>query len=261
MLTPFGELYRHRRLLAVTTLDSVKKRYLGTTFGMVWLVLFPLLFLSVYGGVFAFVLKVRLAHQSTFEYILMLFAGLIPFLAFSEMLSSSVSSVNSNRSLIKNTMFPLELIPVQDVLASTFRMLFSLLLLFAALWCSGFFFWQQILVIPIIILQMVFSCGIAWIFGALAVGFRDLTQLVGIITLVLMLGSPIGYTKEMIPQKMLVFMYFNPLYYLITLYRGVLLEQKIFWPELAAFTGIAFVFFYLGYTLFRRLKGAVFEYV
>ncbi|MCL2123927.1 MAG: ABC transporter permease [Desulfovibrionaceae bacterium] len=261
MLAPFSCLYRNRRLLASTTLNAIRSRYTGTAFGTLWLVLFPLLFLAVYGTVFAFVLKVRLAHQTTFEYIMMVFAGLIPFLAFSEMLGATTNSVITNRSLIKNTLFPLELIPAQEVFTTTFRMLISFGLLLGVLWFNGIISWRQILIVPVIALQVLFSCGLAWIFGAVAVGFRDLSQLIGILNLILMLASPIGYTKDMIPPKMMLFMYLNPLYYLIMLYRGLLFENTVLWTELGIFSLISFVMFYLGHHLFVRLKGAMLEYV
>ena len=261
LITPFSYLYRSRRMLCALTLTTLRTKYLGTTFGLVWVFLYPLFFLGIYGSVFAFILKVRLAHQTTGEYILMLFAGLVPFLGFSEMLSLSTVSVTSNRRLIKNTLFPLELIPVQAVFVSAVGNLVGLLMLICALLFNAGYSPLQLLIIPVLCLQLLFFCGVAWFFGSLAVGFRDLTQLIGIFILLLMLGTPIGYNKDMIPERFLPLMYCNPLYHLTELYRGFLLEGRIPWLELYTFTGIALVFFYGGYYFFQRLKGAILEYV
>ena len=261
LISPFCNLYRSRRLLCALTLTTLRAKYLGTAFGLIWIFLYPLLFLGIYGSVFAFILKVRLAHQTTSEYILMLFAGLIPFLGFSEMLSQSTNSVTVNRGLIKNTLFPLELIPVQAVLASAVGNLMGLLLLFCALLFSGCCSPFQLLILPVLGLQLLFFCGVAWVFGAAAVGFRDLSQLTGIFTLLLMLGTPIGYTKEMIPERLLAIMFCNPLYHLVELYRGILLDGRVPWLELYIFSGLALFFFYAGYCFFQRLKGAILEYV
>lgn len=79
----------------------------------------------------------------------MIFAGLIPFLGFSEGLGLGVGSVVANKTLIKNTLFPIELIPVKGVLVGSLTMLMGLLLLQGTLWARGTVHPSQML-IPLI---------------------------------------------------------------------------------------------------------------
>src|SRR5215469_12231686 len=102
LMSPARLFFRHRHILYATTLVEIRSRYIGTLFGLAWAVLYPFLFLGLYGIVYGLILQIRLERYTPFEYILIMFAGLIPFIGFSESLSASANSVSGNKSLIKN---------------------------------------------------------------------------------------------------------------------------------------------------------------
>lgn len=261
MLGALRLLFRSRRILYATTLVEIRSRYVGTAFGLSWAILYPFLFLGLYASVYALILQVRLKLYTPIEYIIIIFSGLIPFIGFSEVLGISVSSVVSNKHLIKNTMFPIELVPVKSVFASSVSMTVGLIGLLLALWSRGAFHLTQILIVPLLLLQLVFSIGVGWILSSLNVFFRDTAQAIGIFVLFLMIVSPIGYTRDMIPHQLLALAYANPLFYIIELYRQVLIFGVVsprFW---LAFAAIAVGSFWLGYEMFRRLKPVFAEYV
>jgi len=254
-------LFRCRRVLYATTVVEIRSRYIGTTFGLSWAILYPFLFLGLYASVYALILQVRLEQSTPFEYILIIFSGLIPFIGFSEVLSSSVSSVVGNKHLIKNTMFPIELVPVRSVIAGSLSMTVGLAALLLALWGNGDFHITQILVIPLLFTQLIFSIGVGWILSAINVFLRDTAQAIGILVLFLMIVSPIGYTRDMIPHQLLALAYVNPLFYIIELYRQVLIFGVVSPSWWLAFIILACATFWLGYEMFRRLKPVFAEYV
>jgi lipopolysaccharide transport system permease protein len=261
MISALRLLFRSRRVLYATTIVEIRSRYVGTAVGLSWAILYPFLFLGLYASVYALILQVQLEKYTPFEYILMIFGGLIPFIGFSEVLGSSVSSVVSNKHLIKNTMFPIELVPVKSVVSSSLSMTVGIAGLLLALWGHGDFHVTQILIIPLLLLQMIFAVGVGWILSAINVFLRDTAQAIGILVLFLMIVSPIGYTREMIPRQLLALAYLNPLFYVIELYRQVLIFGVFsvrFW---AFFTVIALATFWIGYEMFRRLKPVFAEYV
>lgn len=260
-MAPLRLLFRCRRILYATTLVEIRSRYIGTLFGLGWAILYPFLFLGLYAVVYALILQVRLERYSSIDYILLIFAGLIPFIGFSEALAASVSSVSGNKQLIKNTMFPIELVPVKAVLASSLSMAIGLCGLMLALWASDEFHPTQLLIVPLIVLQLAFSIGMGWLLSALNVFFRDVAQSIGIIVLFLMIASPIGYTREMIPHALLPLAWVNPLFYVIELYRQVLIFGQVSLHFWLAFLTIAVTTFWLGYDVFRRLKPVFAEYV
>lgn len=261
MSSPIKLIYDYRHTLYATTLNDVRGRYIGSTLGLAWMVLYPFLFLSIYAVVFTVILRVRLEQYTSIDYVLMIFAGLIPFIGFSEALGASTSAVISNKGLLRNTMFPIDLIPVKAVLGASVTMSVGLVGLVLSLWISGRFFWVQFLIIPIFLLQLIFSIGVGWLISALTVFFRDLVHIIGVVIMFLMLVSPIGYTREMIPPGMKPLMAVNPLYYMIDVYRGVLFFGEVPVSSLLMLTVLAFGFYLLGFFFFNRLKPVFGEYV
>lgn len=254
-------LFHHRRILWATTLHDIRGRYAGTAIGLAWAVLYPLLLLGLYAVVYTMIFKIRLATVTTFDYVLMIFAGLIPFLGFSEGLGLGVGSVVANKTLIKNTLFPIELIPVKGVLVGSLTMLMGLLLLQGTLWARGTVHPSQMLIPLIFIIQLLFTIGFIWLLSSLNVFFQDLNQMIPVILLFLMLVSPIAYTSDMIPKKLMLLMYPNPLYYLIMIYRECMIVGRIPVGLLLVFLMISSGIFCLGYYVFSHLKGVFADYV
>ncbi|GCL72386.1 hypothetical protein PN4B1_22960 [Paenibacillus naphthalenovorans] len=111
-------------------------------------------------------------------------------------------------------------------------------------------------------LQLLFVVGLIWIISALNVFIRDIGQIIPVVILLLMMVSPIGYTKEMIPEKMLPYMQFNPLYFMVEMYREPLIMNKL--PDvhtIIVFSIVSFCTFVLGFIFFRRLKEVFADYV
>ena len=260
-MKPLFILWLHRRILWATTLTDIRSRYKGTVFGLVWTVLYPILFLGLYAVVYTMIFRIRVEAFSTTDYVLLIFCGLVPFLGFSEALGTGVSSVLSNKGLVKNTLFPIELIPVKAVLASSVTMIVGLLLLLAALWARGIVHSTQLLIPIILVLQLLFTIGVIWLFSAVNVFIQDLGQVVAILILFLMLVSPIAYTHDMIPPELLPFMYPNPLYYLIMLYRDALFLGVVNLELLGDFTLISVGMLLAGGFVFTRLKPLFADYV
>jgi lipopolysaccharide transport system permease protein len=261
MIEPLTLIYRHRHTLYATTLNEIRARYVGSVLGAAWAILYPFLFLGLYASIYTFVFRVRLANHTSFDYVLMIFAGLIPFIGFSEALASSTQAVISNKGLIKNTMFPIELLPIKSVCSSSVSMFVGFIGLLIAYVFTGQASLLDILIIPVFLLQILFSVGVAWIVSALTVFFRDLATMMTVIIQFLMLVSPIGYTRDMIPRGLLPMVYPNPLFYIIEVYRQILFFHVIPWKFLGVFAFFSCLTFWLGYTIFSRLKPVFGEYV
>ena len=254
-------IWHFKNLLWATTVSDIRKRYTGTLLGMFWMVFYPILFLAMYAVVYTLILRIRVQHYSTFHYVLLIFAGLIPFLGFSEALGSGVSCVTENKNLIKNTLFPIELIPVKSVFVSSLTMCVGLIILLMVLWPMRVVYMTQLMIPVLLLLQLIFTIGVIWILSALNVFFQDVNQVIGLFILLLMLVSPIGYTMDMIPHKLMPLMYVNPLFYLIMLYRESIMQGTVPVSLLLVFTVMSFTMFFLGFALFSRLKGVFSDYV
>jgi lipopolysaccharide transport system permease protein len=254
-------VWLERNVLLATTLVDIRTRFAGTLFGLAWTVLFPILFLGLYAVVYIMIFRVRAAGYDTVEYILLIFCGLIPFIGFADALGAGVSSVVSNKALIRNTIFPIELIPVKVVLTSSVTMVVGLCVLLCVLWSRGIAHYTQLLIPVILVLQLIFTAGLICLLSAVNVFVPDLGHTISIVILLLMLISPIGYTEEMVPPELRAFMLPNPLYYLIMLYRDAAFLGVIRPSLLASFSLITLVSWTVGTTVFRRLKPLFADYV
>lgn len=255
-------MFAHRKMLANITVDDIRQRYAGSMLGGLWILLNPLLFLSAYFLVYISIFKIRLEGISTFDYVLIIFSGLIPWFGFAESVGLSVNTVTSNSSLIKNTLFPIELFPLKVVLSSMITQLVGLVLLLIVLAIRNQLGWYILFLPIVLILQILFTTGIAWMLASLNVFFRDLGQIIQVILILLMLVSPIAYTTSMLTEDLLFFMKFNPMYYMIGLYRDIIIYNRL--PELGVvltFVILSFLFFFIGYFIFTRLKVVFADYV
>jgi lipopolysaccharide transport system permease protein len=259
---PLSLIFRHRRMLAVVCGNELKARHAGTLLGIVWLFVYPALFLATYATVYMLVLKVRLAMFTGPEYLMLMFTGLVPFLNFAECLSAGTVSVSSNPQLMKNTLFPVALLPVKIVVCAQVVQVVGFAMLSVFLAASGKLGVNFGWVFVIWTFQAMISVGIVWILASVNVFFRDLGQIMGLVILLLMMVSPIGYTEEMIPAALRPILTLNPLYYIILCYQRVMLfnqppPPQLLWPFVCAST----VIFFAGYKLFATLKRAFVENV
>ena len=261
MFKPFIELYKHRKIIYTTTLHDLKSKNAGSILGVFWLVLYPIIFLGMYAFVYLMVFKIRLHIMSPIEYVLLIFCGLIPFLSFSEALGRGVNAVTSNSNLIKNTLFPIEFVPVNIVLSSQVLLLVGFSLLFVVMIYLHKIGWSYLFLPYIIILQILFTIGIVWFISAINVFFKDLGQIISIIILMLMMISPIAYTEDMIPESLRIVLYINPLYYMIILYQKIFMFDTIDYKLLFVFSIISLVHFIGGYYFFTKLKGVFNDYI
>ncbi len=261
MFKPFIEIYKNKNIIWSTTVHDIKTKYAGSILGYIWLVLYPLLFLGLYAVIYLMVYKIKLKMLSPYEYVLLIFCGLIPFLNFADSLGRGITAVTANANLIKNTLFPIEFIPINIVISSQIVQLVGFFILSIILLSLRKLGWTYFYLFPVWIEQILFTIGIVWFLSAINVFFRDLGQVISIIILMLMMISPIAYTEKMIPGKLRSTLYFNPLYYLILLYQKILLFNTIDIKLFIIFSIFSLLHFILGYHFFIRVKGVFSDYV
>lgn len=253
--SPFSLFWKHKHILWQTTKSDIRSRFAGSILGLGWLVLFPILLLGAYAFVYIYVFKVKFGLFNSNEYVALIFCGLVPFIGFSEALGTGVPSVNANASLIKNTLFPIEFIPVKAVLTSQCTQVAGMIMLIGVLAIMHKLTFWAFMVIPIWVLQIMFTVGLMWVLSSLNVYFRDLQNVTAVLVLILMMVSPIAYTADMVPAELRPFLSINPLYYLITCYQDALMVGQF--PRsnsLHVLAVLGFGFFIFGFWFFTKLK-------
>ena len=248
-------LWNKKKILFLTTIIELKKRYAGSVLGMGWILFYPAILLGMYMFIYQVVFRVKVTGiDSPFEYSLFVLSGIIPYLGFAEVLNSSVLALSQNRHLISNVTVPMEVIPVRIVCGALVTQCIGLLILMSMLLFVGnkiSIYWAFL---PLMLLiQFFFLAGLAFIFSALGVLLRDLAQVMAILTLFLLFVSPVGYTKEMVPENLRLFLYFNPLWYIVESFRQPLLYGQL--PDctmLGIYILAATIFFCVGGFVFKK---------
>lgn len=252
---PFALLWKHRLLLVQTTWRDLRSRYIGSVLGFAWLFLYPLLFLGTYALMYVFVFRIRFADYSSMDYIAHIFCGLIPFLGFSESIGTGVRSITDNPNLIKNTLFPIEMIPVKAVLVSQTTQFVGTGLLLILLAILGRLSKWALLLPVIWFFQLLFTTGLVWFLSSLNVILRDIQNTISVAMMILMMVSPIAYTTDMLPDNLRHLLGLNPLFYFIISYQRTLMSGEA--PGGTVF-GIVIILglgvFFLGFSFFMRMK-------
>ena len=259
----FHMLFRHRRLIWNLTLLDFRLRYAGSRLGLVWLLLAPLLMLGAYLLLFGGILRVRPDQSSTgVEYGLLIACGLLPWIGFSEGVTRGTASVLAQRNLIKSQVFPMELFPVSAVCAGLIGQLCGTLLLLVLLALRGML-GPNLAILPfLLILQALFTVGLVWFLSCVNIIYRDTSQVVVLLMVLLMFVSPIAYTQEMAPAGLKLVVELNPISYLIEGYRNALLYNQF--PNvrgLVVFGGLALLVLLAGYRYFMHLRRVLPDYV
>jgi lipopolysaccharide transport system permease protein len=224
-------LWRQRDLWWQLSQRDVQERYRGSMLGWSWSLITPLLMLAVYTFVFSQVFKARwgdLQENGPLVFAINLFAGLIVFNLFAETATRSPTLMLTNSNLVTKVIFPLEILPAVAVAAAVFHALTSLVVLVGfqivngALASSGLAVPATLLWLPFVWLPLVSSClALGWLLSALGVYLRDLGQVIGVATNLLMFMSAVFYPLSALPPQWQPFLQLNPLVLVIEQSRRV----------------------------------------
>jgi lipopolysaccharide transport system permease protein len=252
--------YRHGVLEGV--LHDVRQRYIGSVFGSLWAVLFPILQLSIYAGLYSFIFKVRPSGLTEMGYVILVFSGLVPLMAFNEALTAATSSLTANKNLLLNTVFPAELIPLRAAIAAQVTSLIGLIITLLVGFALGRTGWQAVLLVPVFwVLLLMFTLGIGWMLSLLSLVARDIQYGLGLVTMLLFVLSPFAYTPEMVPSALKPLIYLNPLSYFVLTFQQLICYGS--WPEPIASCGAVILglgSFFIGFSVFLRTKYVFFDY-
>lgn len=250
----FTSLWRHRRLIYALTKREVLGRYRGSALGFLWSFFNPLLMLAVYTFVFSVVFQARwdIGSASKTDFALLLFVGLIFYNLFAESAIRAPSLILSNVNYVKKVVFPLQILPVVNLLSVLVHAIVSLLV-----WLFAFVIFvgvpqPTVFLLPLLLLPfLMFLVGLGWMLSSLGVFLRDVSQIIGLIATALMFISPIFYPISAFPKNFQYILHINPLTIVIEQARQILfwgeipdfLMLGIYWAATLIIAWIGFLFF------------------
>lgn len=252
-------LWRYRQLTYQFTQRQVLARYRGSYLGVVWSFITPLAMLLIYTFVFSVVFQARWEqHSSTShaEFALTLFAGLIAFNIFNEVIIAAPQCIISQPNLVKRVIFPLEILPVSLLGSALVNSAMSLVILLLGLMSLRQPPSWTIIFLPLIYLPLsLLTLGLGWFLAALGVFIRDITPILAVIMQMLFFLTPIFYPVSALPPHLQWVLYLNPLTFIVNHFRRVILwGQPPDWGEWLVITLFALGVWGVGFGWFMRSK-------
>lgn len=255
----FTSLWRNRRLILQMTWREVIGRYRGSIMGLAWSFLNPLLMLIVYTFVFSVVFKARWGigdEESRTDFAIILFTGMIVFNLFSEIVNRAPGMIVSNPNYVKKVIFPLEILAWVALGAVLFHNSVSLIVLLLVQIILNHSLPWTIVFFPLVLLPLIFtSLGVAWFLAALGVFVRDVGQITGVFTTILMFLSAVFYPLSALPENYQAFLKLNPLALIIAESRKVLILGILpDWSSLGIALLVGFAIAVVGFWWFQKMR-------
>jgi len=255
----FTSFWRNRLLILQMTRRDVVGRYRGSIMGLAWSFFNPLLMLATYTFVFSVVFRARWGvsgEESRADFAIILFVGMIVYGLFAECVNRAPGIIISNVNYVKKVVFPLEILPWVALGSAIFYSLVSaVVLLLAQLIINQTLPWTSVF-FPLVMLPLVFAAmGFGWFLAALGVFLRDIGQITGIFTTVVMFVSPVFYPVTALPKEYQGLLRLNPLTLIIeesrkVLVFGILPEWRSLFVALVLGLSIASI----GFWWFQRTR-------
>ena len=254
---PLWELPARADLIFSFAKRDLLGRYKGSALGIAWAVLTPVVMIAIFTFIFAGIFGARFgAGDSHWDYALYLFCGLLPWTMFQETVQQSSNTIVANANLVKRVVFPLETLPAAQAFAALGNQLFATVALLIATFVIRqnlqlTALWLPVLLIP----QLLFALGAAWLIASLGVFMRDIAQGITLLLMAWMYLTPIIYPELIVPERFRWFIGINPFTSLVRSYRRIFLDGYApDWRGLLYFSLIALVVFVFGYWWFARTR-------
>jgi len=261
-------------LLMNLTLRDLRSKYKRSVLGWTWSVLNPLVAVVVYSAVFSIFLRIEpsVGDPSGLDsYAVFLLVTLLPWQFHVTSLTEANRSITANSSLITKIFFPRWVLPTSAVLARFLTLIVEMLvlLILIALWEGHNAFKWIPVVAALMILQLLFTIGLALMISAANVYFRDIQHFLMVALQPWMFLTPILYPLNLVPadKEFLGISYrtlyqLNPMVSWAKAYRNVLYDLRF--PSLERWLAIlsaTFVVLYIGFKVFNRLEPRMAEEV
>ena len=257
-LDPFASAWQKRKLLRELSRREIHTTFNGSILGVGWLVLLPLLQLSVYATVFGGILGLRGNDNGNgMAFVSELFTGLIVFHAFSESVSRASRLVVSRPNYVTKVAFPLDLLPWPVVsLAAVHAAISTALLIVVHVLFVDVPAWTVVLVPLVLVPVLLLGLGVSWVLSSLGVYVRDVNDIVRVALQLLFFLSPIVWPLSRVEDPTArVLLQCNPLAIAMETCRALIAGTPGLPPIwFAGLVGVSLLTVAIGHAFFRRTK-------
>ena len=253
----FKDVIKNRKLIMQLGKNDFKNRFANTSLGAIWGFLQPFIFMLTYAIVFQFILKA--GSGGDYPYAVWFFPGMTMWQWINDSIMSASNSIRTYSYLVKKVVFPVNIIPVISIVASSFVGLF--LIVIATVICIIYGYMPNVLLlIYAIIAVYAFTIAFTRFTSAITTVVPDFSNLLGIAMQLFFWFTPIVWNLGMLADKPIILkiMKCTPFTYLITTFRQVFIDENIVFAGNGIYTIIFWVvtiiLFIWGNSIFKRTR-------
>ncbi len=252
------KLFVYRAVLWEMSFKKLKGRYSGSSLGIWWALIIPLLLTAAINFVFSQVFRAGGRHFSVF-----LISGLMPWFFFSNTLNDATVSFSSSISELRQNIFPRELIPFSYIISNFVNFLIGLAIVMPLF----LFFSPKVILcfvhlLILLIFFLIFAAGIGLLFAVWNVFFKDLTHIMSVAMMVWFWLTPVFYSADRFSGIFKFLVYLNPLTSYISVFQKILSQGEIpSFSDMFSCLFLACVYFIAGYLFFVKKESELLKMV
>lgn len=197
---------------------SLSAKYRGSILGFLWSFLNPFLIIITISFVFG-----NLFNKPLFDYFLLVSAGMIPWLIFSNSLTMGCRSLINNESVLRKLYVPKFLFPLSSCVSIFIEYILIIIFFIAFVSYVNGFNYSYLFVFLTLSLYFIFIFSVVLSISVLTVFFRDLENIIVALVQVLFFLTPILYDKTSLLKGLDTLVLINPLTYFIEGFKNTLL--------------------------------------
>ncbi len=243
------DLWNYRDLLYILTARDIKVRYKQTALGAAWAIIQPLVTMLIFTIFFG-----RLAGLGSdgLPYPIFAFAGLLPWIFFSNAVTNSGNSLVGNSNLITKVYFPRMVIPIASVASGLIDLVIAFGLLILLMFYYGIGLSFKMLTLPVlIVLLSLLAVGIGMWTSALNVKYRDIRYA---LPFIIQLGLFASGIITPIPENWRWIHFINPVAAFIEAFRAACFGKPFDWLSLGAAAVLTFAILIFSAYNFRKME-------
>ena len=256
-----GTLYERRWLVIYFIRRELTRSYQSSFLGFFWMILTPLLMVVLYTLIFSEIVGLRFREvegDSSLNFGLYLYCGLIPFLTFAGSLGQSTNSIRGNANLVQKVVFPVEILPLSITITNFVTNTVGLGVLVAVIAVmERRLEWTLVLLPLLMVVQLCFILGLSYLAAVVGTYLPDLRGVIQAIVRAMFFATPIIWPAELAEGTNFEFIVdLQPdRRILVEAYRNLVLDGEI--PinmSVLLFTLFSVTLLIVGFVLFTRTK-------
>jgi len=254
------DFWSYRELFFTLAWRDIIVRYKQTIVGVLWTILRPVATMLVFTVVFGKIAK--LPSDAGVPYVLMVFAGMLPWQFISGTITTGSDALVGNQALISKVYFPRIIIPTARIIMALVELLINSVLftiLFA--WFRQVPSWHIVFLPLFLLMAVLLALGVTYFISSLNVKYRDFQFVVPFIVQFGLYISPIGFSSAVVPEKWRLLYACNPVVGIVDGVRWCLFNSPLMVESVISAAVVSVLFFLFGIWFFRKMESEFADFI